>query len=65
MSRQCPMIEKCPVPKYLDEEGWHLMLDRYCRGSFLRCSRYELRRKNQPVPELMMPWDGITEIEKG
>ncbi len=40
------------------------MLDRYCNSNFQKCGRYVLKQHNQPVPELMMPWDGITEIDE-
>jgi len=62
MSKKCSNIDQCPIAKYFVDEGWQLMLDRYCHGDFFNCGCYALIQKNQPVPKHMMPWDRTTEI---
>ena len=63
METRCEFAEKCPIVKYFGEQGWKVMLARYCYGNYPRCSRYRIHQAGQPVPEYVMPWD--TDAESG
>lgn len=62
MSKKCSKFDQCPIAKYFVEEGWQLMLDRYCHGEFFNCGCLVLIQEDRPVPLHMMPWDRSKEF---
>jgi hypothetical protein len=63
MTERCPYNEKCPIAHQFTGVNLDLLLNRYCDGKSNKCARYQLRQQGKAVPEYLMPWDGLTELE--
>jgi hypothetical protein len=62
MGEKCQLVETCPIALYFLGENWDRMLNCYCYGNFNKCARYQIHEDNQIIPELLMPWNDLTEI---
>ena len=53
---ECKWFFLCPMKRYqalgLLEERW---IERYCRGDWERCARYQLEERGEDHPDWMLP----------
>jgi DNA polymerase len=56
MKPTCKWFQLCPIKRYHElgkiESEW---VERYCRGDWERCVRYELEERGEPHPDWMLP----------
>ena len=58
----CKWYEVCPMKRFYDEgkleEKW---IERYCKGNYKSCVRYQMEERGEPHPDNMLPNGEIRE----
>jgi DNA polymerase len=61
VGNRCQWYDQCPVPRFYEQGKLNKMwLDRYCRGDWESCKRYQLMQYHVPHPDHLLPdgeWD--------
>jgi len=55
-SKICKWFELCPIKRFVEEgkldKKW---TEKYCKGNYKACIRYQLEEKGIPHPDNMLP----------
>ncbi len=56
MSRTCKWYSLCPMKRFYEQgrldRSW---IDRYCKGDWTSCKRYQAEARGEPHPDNMLP----------
>jgi len=64
MQEECKWFPVCAMRRFYEEgqidKYW---IDKYCKGEWLSCVRYQMEEKGEPHPDYMLP-DGSYDYSK-
>ena len=64
--RDCKWYPVCPLKRFYEEgtlgKEW---IERYCKGDWERCIRYQMEERSEPHPDWMLPDGSLDENLKG